>query len=106
MAEVGLDVVGSLACLKDLPGCLDHTSADVVVMGVVFSEGDALRSIADWSKAYPKTNFLVLSQLAEETYAQRVLNSGARGYLMKAASVDVLLAGIRTVAAGEVALSP
>lgn len=104
-AEPDMDIVGSLACPKELVKCLGHIQADVVVLGLLFPGDDGLRCIADFSKAYPQTNLLVLSQLSEETYAQRVLNAGARGYLMKTVTTDVLLAAIRTVANGEVAVS-
>ena len=50
---------------------------------------------------------LVLSQLPEGIYAQRVLNAGAHGFLMKSVSlITLVLDGIRKVVAGEVAVSP
>lgn len=103
--EDSIDVVGSLAHPRDLPKCLNDIQVDVLVMGLIFPRDDGLRCIADWSKAYPTIRILVLSQLSEATYTQRVLSAGARGYLMKNVSSEGLIAAIRTVADGEVAVS-
>ena len=102
----GLDVVGSIGHPRELSKCLDLIQADVVLMGLVFDGGDGLRCIADCMSAYPDKKILVLSQLPEAIYAQRVLNAGAHGYLMKRVSLNVLLDGICKVVAGEVAVSP
>lgn len=104
-ATDGLSVVGSMGSPSELSKCFDCLQADVVVMGLVFEECDALRCIADCAAAHPNVKILVLSQLPEMVYAQRVLNVGAHGYLMKSVTVDVVLDGIRKVVAGEVAVS-
>ena len=105
-AADGLHVIGSMGHPRELSKCLDLIQADVVVMGLVFDGSDGLRCIADCIQAYPETKILVLSQLPEAIYAQRVLNAGAHGYLMKNVSSLVVLDGIRKVVAGEVAVSP
>ncbi len=99
-----LSVVGSVAT-SDLSKCLDFIQADVVVMGLIFDGADGLRCITDMSAAHPGIRFLVLSQLPEDVYAERVLNAGASGYLMNTTETADLIDGIRRVAAGEVVVS-
>jgi DNA-binding NarL/FixJ family response regulator len=43
---------------------------------------------------------------AEDLYAERAIRAGARGYVMKHASAETLLAAIRRVLEGKVYLSP
>jgi DNA-binding NarL/FixJ family response regulator len=105
-AVEGVSVVGNVTTPEDLTACLDFVKVDIVVMDLIFSGHDALRCIEDWSKAHPQTKFLVLSQLPEGIYAQRVLNAGGSGYLMKDVRSGVLIDGVRRVAAGEVVVSP
>ena len=74
-------------------------------MELVFDGADGVRGLSDWARAHPEVKFLVLSQLPERVYAERVLNAGASGYLMKHTSAADLLDGIRRLAAGEVVVS-
>ena len=101
-----IDVVGSVSDPGELSQLLDAVQVDVVLMGFVFSNHNGLGLIADWSTRYPQAGLLVLSHLPEESYAQRVIRAGARGYLMKTVTPLGLLNAIRKVAAGEVAVSP
>ena len=48
---------------------------------------------------------LVLSVCDEEVYAQRLLQAGARGYLMKDEPIETILAAIRKIVAGHIAIS-
>ena len=102
----GIDVVGSISDPLELSQLLDSVRVDVVIMGLVFSDANGLGLIADCSKRHPEAGLLVMSHLPEESYAQRVLNAGARGYLMKTVTPARLLAAARKVAMGEVAVSP
>ena len=52
------------------------------------------------------TRVLILTMYASEEYAARLIRAGAAGFLVKAASTDELLAGIRKVAQGGVYISP
>jgi DNA-binding NarL/FixJ family response regulator len=58
------------------------------------------------STGQSKPKILVLSQCDELLYAERALQAGARGYVMKVEAVDELLIAIRTVLRGRVYLSP
>jgi DNA-binding NarL/FixJ family response regulator len=49
---------------------------------------------------------LILTMYANEEYATRLIQAGAKGFLVKAASTDELLSAIRKVANGGVFVSP
>ena len=48
---------------------------------------------------------LVLSVCDEQVYAPRLLKAGARGYLMKDTLIEAVLAGMRKILSGHIALS-
>jgi DNA-binding NarL/FixJ family response regulator len=55
---------------------------------------------------HPGLPVLVVSMHDEVIYAERVLRAGARGYVMKEAGGEALLAALRQVLAGQVYVSP
>jgi DNA-binding NarL/FixJ family response regulator len=54
----------------------------------------------------PEVRFLVLTTYDTETYIAPALAAGARGYLLKDATIEELMQGIRSVMAGKPALEP
>lgn len=54
---------------------------------------------------HPCLPILVISAHSETVYADRVIRAGAQGYIMKSAPSSDMLAAIRDVLAGEIALS-
>jgi DNA-binding NarL/FixJ family response regulator len=52
------------------------------------------------------TRVLILTTFETDEYVAKALRAGASGFLGKDVSADALLAGIRTVAAGDALLSP
>lgn len=67
------------------------------------SGGDFVKDIVE---IYPDLPILILSMHDESLYAERLIRAGARGYIMKEAGVDNLLAAIRQVLDGTLYLSP
>lgn len=105
-ATCGFSVVGSFSDPKELAGCLRSFQVDVIITEILFSEVDALRCIADWAKEFSETKVLVLSQFPESAYAERALNAGAAGYLMKDTPTERIIEAVREVHSGQLALSP
>jgi DNA-binding NarL/FixJ family response regulator len=79
---------------------------DLLLMDLRFKDGEAIGLMNTLSIGQSKPKILVLSQCDELLYAERVLQAGARGYVMKVEAVDELLIAIRTVLRGRVYLSP
>ena len=57
-------------------------------------------------RRHPRLKILTFSCQEETAYARRALAAGAKGYLMKDAGGDRLVAAIREVLRGKVVLSP
>ncbi len=92
-AEAGLEVV-------------ERLTPDVAVMDLSLprmSGHEAIRRIVTIS---PKTQVLVLTISVNETDVTEAVLAGACGYLLKDASVEDIIAGVRAAALGESMVSP
>jgi DNA-binding NarL/FixJ family response regulator len=78
---------------------------DLVLTDITMPGRSGLEFIKDLLATDPKMPVLVISMHDEAIYAERVLRAGARGYIMKEAGGDNLLAAIRRIMRGEVYLS-
>ncbi|MES5824137.1 response regulator transcription factor [Streptomyces sp. RG80] len=81
---------------------------DIVLMDIRMpgTDGLAATSAICEDPALTGTRVLVLTMFETDEYVARALRVGASGFLGKHVTTDALLAGIRTVAAGEALLSP
>jgi DNA-binding NarL/FixJ family response regulator len=78
---------------------------DIVLLDLTLKDVTDLDLIQQLSIQYPELPVLVVSMHNEKIYAERVLRSGARGYVMKQEPGEELLAAIREVLNGNVYLS-
>lgn len=92
----------SRAAMALLPRC----QADLVLTDLTMPGRGGLEFIKDLQALRPELPVLVVSMHDESIYAERALRAGARGYVMKEAGGDNLLAAIRHVLAGQVYVSP
>jgi len=79
---------------------------DLVLTDITMPGRSGLEFIKDLHAQDPKLLILVVSMHDEAIYAERALRAGARGYIMKEAGGENLLAAIRQVLRGEVYVSP
>lgn len=79
---------------------------DLVLTDITMPGRSGIEFIKDLQATHPKLPILVVSMHDELIYAERVLRAGARGYIMKEAGGEALLAAIRQVLNGEVYVSP
>lgn len=63
-----------------------------------------IEAIPLFKKHTPDTHLLVLSQSEDESDVIKAISMGASGYLLKNASLNTIIDGIRTVAAGGASL--
>jgi DNA-binding NarL/FixJ family response regulator len=85
---------------------LAKSGPDLVLTDLTMPGRSGLEFIKDLKAAQPALPILVVSMHDEAVYAERVLRAGARGYIMKEAGGENLLAAIRQVLRGEVYVSP
>jgi DNA-binding NarL/FixJ family response regulator len=107
-ATPGMEVVGEAADGKEAAELARTHHPNVVVMDIRMPGTDGLAATeticADPDLA--GTRILILTTFETDEYVARALRAGASGFLGKSASTDDLLAGIRTIAAGDSLLSP
>ncbi len=101
-----LRVVGEAATGEGAVTQVREHAPDVVVMDLAMpglGGVEATRLIIDEA---PHTSVVVLTVSEEATDVVDAIVAGACGYLLKSASIDELIAGIRAAAAGDALISP
>jgi DNA-binding NarL/FixJ family response regulator len=78
---------------------------DVVLMDIRMPGTDGIQATRQITAAGARSRVLVLTTFDIDEYVYDALRAGASGFLLKDARPDELLAGIRTVAAGEAVLA-
>jgi DNA-binding NarL/FixJ family response regulator len=100
--EVSGDAGDAAAAMAALP----HAKPDLIVTDLTLPNGSGMEFIKNVHAILPAMPVLVLSMHDELLYAERALHAGARGYLMKDADTEKVLAAIRLVLDGQVYVSP
>ena len=85
---------------------LARSKPDLVLTDLTMPGRSGLEFIKDLRASEPTLAILVISMHDEVVQAERALRAGARGYIMKEAGGENLLAAIRQVLRGEVYVSP
>jgi DNA-binding NarL/FixJ family response regulator len=106
--ETDLTIVGEASDATQAIEVVAAARPDVVLMDVRMPEVDGIeatrRILAD--RAAPPPAVLVLTTFDDDEYVFGALRAGASGFLLKDAGPDVLVAAIRTVAAGDALVDP
>ena len=81
-------------------------SPDIILMDIDMPHMDGLAVTEVLRKELPNVKVLILSMYSTTDYVLRIIQSGARGYILKEATPEELLKAIETVDAGESFFSP
>ncbi len=92
---------GALQALASIP----RSQPDLVLADITMPGKSGLEFIRDMRTLHPAIPILVISMHDEAVYAERVLRTGGRGYVMKSEGGVKVLEAIRRVLQGEVYLS-
>ncbi|HVN48210.1 MAG TPA: response regulator transcription factor, partial [Bacteroidota bacterium] len=79
---------------------------DVVLMDVNMPVKDGLKATSEILARFPQIKILILSGYDSPEYVQKILASGAHGFLLKTTSPDELYAAIHAVYTGDAFFSP
>lgn len=105
-AEPDIEVVGEAIDGEDAVAQSLALRPDLVVMDVRMPRLTGDDATARILQTVPTVRVLVLTTYESDASILSAIEAGASGYLLKAAPAEELIAGVRSVAAGEVALSP
>nr|NLD41044.1 response regulator transcription factor [Actinomycetales bacterium] len=108
-ADPGLEVVAEASDGDQAVRLAAATRPDVVLMDLRMPGVDGVAAtarIAAGEAGEPAPRVLILTTYESDDQILAAIEAGAAGYLLKAASLAEIVAGIRSVAEGQSALSP
>jgi DNA-binding NarL/FixJ family response regulator len=101
-----IEVIGEATNGSEAVKMVEELKPDVVLMDIAMPLMGGLEATRRISREFPATKVLVLTQYDDKEYFFPVLESGASGFISKAAASSELVSGIRSVHAGDSYLSP
>ena len=106
LEAAGIIVVGSIDTAEQAADLLRTVTADVIVVGTVTRHAGSTDA-REIRASHPSTPVLVLGRSGDADGVRAALAAGARGYLaLEGAADGDLLQAVRSLAAGEMYLSP
>ena len=105
-AQPDLEVVGEAADGREALQRARELTPDLVLMDIRMPELDGLETTRRLLGRDPSPKVLVLTTFDLDDYVYDAIRAGASGFLLKSAPPQQLVAGIRTVMAGDALLAP
>ena len=102
----GYRVVAEAASGEEFLALLPELEADVVFMDFSMPGIDGARTTERALAQRPELKIITLSMFGDESYYQRMVQAGARGFLLKDSDIADVLQAIDTVEAGGSYFSP
>jgi len=104
--ESDMEVAGEASDPAEAMRQVAELQPEVVVVDLSLQDGHGMDLIEHLSERDDAPKMIVCSMHDESLFAERALRAGAMGYVNKQETTEQLVSAIRSVAAGEVALSP
>ncbi len=105
-AQPDLEVVGEAGDGREAVTLAERLVPDLIVMDLRMPGLDGITATGRILAARPAARVLVLTTFGDDDHLYPALTAGACGFLLKDASPEELLDGIRRAAAGESPFSP
>ncbi len=96
-ARTDWEICGEAATGREAVKKARDLKPDVVLMDITMSELNGLEATRQILKAVPQTEVLVLTVHDSQQMALRVLDAGARGYVLKSDAVRDLVVAVETI---------
>ncbi len=103
--ERDLTVCGEASDAGSALKTAEKLQPDLVVVDIALGDTDGIELIKQMHARWPTTRVLALSMHSENLYAERALQAGANGYLMKEEAPQEFLRALRQILSGEVFVS-
>jgi DNA-binding NarL/FixJ family response regulator len=105
-SEPDIEVVGEAGDAPQAIAALAAHAPTLALMDIGMKDVNGIELTAMLLQRMPRLAVLMLSMYDSVEYAQRALQAGARGYVLKDAPSSEILAALRSVASGGTYLSP
>lgn len=99
-------VVAEAGDYAEMRSMLREVDCDVIVLDVNLPGRSGIEALSSLPDDGHRARVVILSQYPEEQYGLRALQKGAMAYLNKTANAEVIVAAIKTVAAGRKFVTP
>jgi len=103
--EADLVVCGEAGDYEGALNTIESDRPDMVIVDISLSGQDGLQLLKQIRRKYGALPVLILSMHDESLYAERALQAGANGYVMKQDASERVLKAIRRILAGETYVS-
>jgi DNA-binding NarL/FixJ family response regulator len=80
---------------------LATTDCDVVLMDIEMPEMNGIDATVQAMKMRPNLKIIVLSMYGDEQYYYKMIDAGAKGFMLKNSGIDKVVAAIQKVSRGE-----
>lgn len=102
----GLEVVGTAGNAASAPDLIEHARPDVALVDIRLPDGSGIDLTRDLLERFPDLRVVLYTGEVDADLLVGGLDSGARGYALKAGSMSELAAAIEQVAAGGTYVDP
>lgn len=94
------EVAGEASNGNDFINIIKNTTADVVLMDINMPEMDGIEATKKGLRINPSLNIIALSMYGEEEYYYKMMDSGAKGFILKDSDISEVKEAILTVKKG------
>lgn len=101
-SDQSFQVVGCFVDITALEHFLESGEMDLLILDLRLGKQDGLKLIGPLRARFPDLKILVFSMADEALHAQRAIESGANGYVLKQHAVDQIVTAVRTTLSGNV----
>jgi len=103
--------ISTISSLPTLRATLQRTggmggAVDIVFLDLAVGSDNALEWLPKLAREYPEVRFIVLTGYSEFALMEASMSAGARGFLVKSASLAEIQTAMATVASGKTYCSP
>ena len=94
------EVTGEASNGEEFLKLIQSVNADIALMDINMPEMDGIEATRRGTKLIPAINIIALSMYGEEDYYYRMVDAGAKGFLLKDSDINEVREAILTVAKG------
>jgi DNA-binding NarL/FixJ family response regulator len=94
------EIVGEAGNGLDFLEVIKNTQADIALMDINMPEMDGIEATRKGIKVSPDLNIIALSMYGEEEYYYKMIDAGAKGFLLKDSDISEVKEAILTVKKG------
>jgi len=104
--EYGIEVIGEAENGREAIEKAENLLPDIVVLDISLPLLNGLEVTRQLKKRFPEIKILILTMHTSDEFVFEILNAGAKGYIVKKAAPNELVAAIHAVYLGQSFFSP